>query len=134
MTRRRFWKGYFFLTVAMAIGGFALPFFVPPEARRELFFEDLALLPLYIAQIVGLFGFAYSRAIGTRRFWQLIFGATVLEAAWTLYGFIAEVPPPELGSLFVIGVALTVVPFLTLVCVGLYSYAFRSTDLWVKTT
>jgi uncharacterized membrane protein YhaH (DUF805 family) len=133
MKRRQFWKGYFFLMLAMAIGGFVLPFFVPPEDRGEVF-EDLALLPLYIAQLVGLFGFAYSRAIATRRVWQLIFGATVLEVMWVLYGFVTVVPPSELGSSFVVGVALIMVPFLTLLCVGLYSYAFRSTDLWAKAT
>ncbi len=133
MKCHRFWKGYFFLMVAMAVGGFALPFFVSPEDRAEGY-EDLVLLPLDIAQLVGLFGFAYSRAIGTRRIWQLIFGASVLEEAWMVYGFVSVVPPPELGSSFVIGIAAITVPLLILLCIGLYLYAFRANDLWSKAT
>ena len=129
----RFWKSYFFLMVAMTIGGFVFPFFVPPEDRPDGY-EDLVLLPLYIAQLVGLFGFAYSRAIGTRRIWQLVFGATVLEEAWMLYGFVTAIPPPELGSSFVLGIAAITVPLLILLCVALYSYAFRARELWSKAT
>src|SRR5882672_6424860 len=124
MKWHRFWKGYFFLMVAMTMGSLVLPFFVPPEDRPDGY-EDLVLLPLYIAQLVGLFGFAYSRAIGTRRIWQLVFGATVLEQAWVLYGFVTAVQPPELGSSFVIGLAAILMPLLILLCIGLYSYAFR---------
>jgi len=133
MRLRRFWKGYFFLMVVLTIGGFVLPFFVSSEPSGEEF-EDLVLLPLYIAQLVGLFGFAYWRAIGTRRIWQLIFGATLLEAAWNLYRFATEVPPSELGSLFIIGLTVTIVPLIALLVLALYSYAFRAPDLWTKAT
>jgi len=133
MKWHRFWKAFFFLMVALTIGGFVFPFFVLPEDRGEMF-EDLVWLPLNIAQLVGLFGFAYSRAIGTRRIWQLIFGATVLEAAWVLYSLAAEVPPSELGSSFVVAIAGFVVLLIALLCVGLYLYAFRATESWSKAT
>jgi len=133
MGQRRLWKGYFFLMVALTIGGYVLPFFVPAEPSGEEF-EDLVLLPLYIAQLVGLFGFAYWRAIGTRRIWKWIFGATVLETAWMLYGFIRETPPSELGSFFMIGLTVTIVPLVVLLFLALYSYAFRAPDLWAKAT
>jgi hypothetical protein len=133
MKWHRFWKGYFFLMLAMTIGSLVLPFFVPPEDRPDGY-EDLVLLPLDIAQLIGLFGLAYSRALGTRRIWQLVFGATVLEETWMVYGFIDVVPPPELGSWFVAGVAAIALPLLILLCVGLYLYAFRAKELWSKAT
>ena len=115
--------------VALTIGGYVLPFFIPAEASGEEF-ENLVLLPLYFAQLVGLFGFAYWRAIGTRRIWQWIFGATVLETAWMLYGFVTESPQSELGSSFMIGLAVTIVPLLALLLWALFSYAFRAPGLW----
>ena len=133
MGQRRLWKGYFFLMVALTIGGYVLPFFIPAEESGEEF-EDLVLLPLYFAQLVGLFGFAYWRAIGTRRIWQWIFGATVLETAWMLYGFVTESPQSELGSSFMIGLAVTIVPLLALLFWALFSYAFRAPSLWAKAT
>jgi len=119
--------------VVMTLVGLVVPFFIPPEDRTEMF-RDLVLLPLYIAQLVGLFGFVYSRAIGTRRIWQLVFGATVLETAWMLYCFGSEIAPSELGSSFVIVVAVVTVTLLIPLWVGLYSYAFRKTELWFRAT
>jgi hypothetical protein len=133
MGQRRFWKGFFFLMVVLTIGGYALPFLYPEEIGQNEF-QDLALLPLYLAQLVGLFGFAYWRAIGTRRIWQWIFGATVLETAWMTHGFLSESPPSELGSVFVIGLAATLIPLLALFLWALFSYAFRATHLWAKAT
>jgi FtsH-binding integral membrane protein len=133
MGKRRLWKVYFFLMVALTIGGYLLPLFVSAEPSGEEF-EDLVLIPLYLAQLVGLFGFAYWRAIGTRRIWQWIFGATVLETVWMLYGFVTEVPPSELGSFFMIGLAATIVPLLALLFWALFSYAFRAPSLWAKAT
>ena len=133
MGKRRLWKSYFFLMVALTIGGYILPYFVSAESSGEEF-EDLVLIPLYVAQLVGLFGFAYWRAIGTRRIWQWIFGATVLETAWMLYGFVTESPQSELGSSFMIGLAVTIVPLLALLIWALFSYAFRAPDLWAKAT
>jgi len=133
MGQRRLWKGYFFLMVALTIGGYILPYFVSAESSGEEF-EDLVLIPLYVAQLVGLFGFAYWRAIGTRRIWQWIFGATVLETAWMLYGFVTESPQSELGSSFMIGLAVTIVPLLALLLWALFSYAFRAPGLWAKAT
>ncbi|MGH8223544.1 MAG: hypothetical protein ACREQZ_11280 [Woeseiaceae bacterium] len=119
--------------VALTIGGYVLSFFVPAEPSGKEF-EDLVLLPLYLAQLIGLFGFAYWRAIGTRRIWQWIFGATVLETAWMVHGFVTEIPPSELGSFFMIGVAATIVPLLALLFWALFSYAFRAPGLWAKAT
>src|SRR5688572_24954545 len=122
MGKRRLWKGYFFLMAALTIGGSILSFFVSTEPTGEEF-EDLVLIPLYVAQLVGLFGFAYWRAIGTRRIWQWIFGATVLETGWMLYGFTTmEAPPAELGSFFIIGLTATIVPLLALQMWALFSY------------
>ena len=131
MGQRRLWKAYFVLMVALTIGGYALPLFVSIEPSGGEF-EDLVLLPLYLAQLVGLFGFAYWRAIGTRRIWQWIFGATVLETAWMLYGFVTEVRPSELGSFFMIGLGVIIAPLLILLFWALFSYAFRAQGLWPK--
>lgn len=131
MGRRRLWKAFFFVMVALTVGGYALVFVVPAEPTdREL--EDLFLLPLYVAQLVGLFGFAYWRAVGTRRIWQWIFAATIVEVAWMIYGFVTEAAPWELGAAFMIGLAATLVPLFALQLVALYSYAFRADDLWAK--
>jgi len=133
MKWRRFWKGFFYAMVILTVGGFALRFFVPFEDHGEMF-EELVWLPLNIAQLVGLFGFAYSRAIGTRRIWKMILGATVLEAAWVLFSIASDAPPSELGSWFFIAIVGFIVVLLALLCVGLYSYAFRATELWLRAT
>jgi hypothetical protein len=134
MGKRRLWKSYFFLMTALMISVYILPFF-PSTDPGGWEFEELVLLPLYVAQLVGLFGFAYWRAIGTRRIWQMIFGATVLETGWMLYGLISIEPPPaELGSLFIVWLAVTIVPLLALQFWALFSYAFRVLDLWARAT
>lgn len=133
MGKRRFWKAYFFLMVALTVSGFVLPLAFPADPEHQAF-DDLVWVPLYLAQLVGLFGFAYWRAIGTRRIWQWIFGATVLETAWMVYGFVSEAPPSELGSFFAIGLALTIMPLVALLFWALFSYAFRAPDLWAKAT
>ena len=133
MSGRRFWKVYFFSMVVLTIGAYVVPFFIASEPTGHEA-EDLALLPLYIAQLVGLFGFAYWRSIGTRRIWQYVFAATVLETAWMLDGFAAELPPSELASSFVIVLVVTILPLLGLLLFALYSYAFRASNLWAKAT
>ncbi len=133
-----FWKIYFFLMVAMTIGGIVLPTVLSLDDSNETdsseVFEGFVLMPLYIAQLVGLFGYAYARSIATRRSWQWIFGASIAEALWMLYGFISEVPLSDVGTVFVIGLGVTIVPLYLVLFVGLYSYAFRSPELWTKAT
>ncbi|MGQ0511863.1 MAG: hypothetical protein ACT4P9_14770 [Betaproteobacteria bacterium] len=137
MGQRLFWKGFFFLMAGLTIGSYVLPFLYPTE-MGENETQDFALLPLYIAQLIGLFGFAYWRAIGTRRIWQWIFGATVLETAWMTYGFLSESlsesSPSEPGSFFMIGLAATIFPLLVLFFWALFSYAFRAPHPWAKAT
>ncbi|MDH5352429.1 MAG: hypothetical protein OEX78_16600 [Betaproteobacteria bacterium] len=132
--KRRLWKAYFFLMVALTVSGYIFPFLVSAEPSGQEF-EDVALIPLYVAQLVGLFGFAYWRVIGTRRIWQWIFAASVLETAWMLYGFATtDMPPVELGSFFMTGVIATIVTLVALQMWALFSYAFRAPDLWTEAT
>lgn len=90
-----------------------------------------ASFPLYVVQLIGLYGFIYWRRFGYARLWQVAFAATVIEIAWSFYSVADEMPDlsgfetPFLAIMVVAGAAL-MAPLL----VALFIYAFRSRELW----
>jgi len=130
--KRKFWKFFFFLMVALTISGLVLPF-AEPLGYRGSITSELFLLPLYVTQLVALFGLAYSRPFGSRRIWQVVFGVTLLNELWGLYG-ILKVPTTQWELSFIFTVVLLIVLLLIPLCIGLYSYAFNENDLWANAT
>ena len=132
MKRSWLWQGYFIFMAALTIGSLVFLFvYYPPTDRFELA-SELAILPLYFAQLVGLYGFVYFRRFGSRISWKALFVATVVETVWMLY--------PDFGGLFL---AYDLVLFLVMLVsslvflpllVGLYSYAFRNSAPWLNAT
>lgn len=123
---RVFWKvffwAHFLLLPPLALGGL----FVFSMTYYDYF--DLVTFPAIVA---GLYGYAYSKVIGTEPLWKL---ATFLYTGWVGF-YIFVVPfvldmtkygaPPEFnwGTWFSI---LFAVP----TCVGFYLYGFKSKTLW----
>jgi hypothetical protein len=137
MQRRWYWKLYFFLGVLLTalmvvlLVGFSLYF--PEQASALEIVSGWVALPLYVVQLIGLYGFVYWRRFGYERLWQLIFAATVIETVWTFYSVGDDLPDLEgyetglLAFTAVAGTALTA-PLL----IALFIYAFRSSRLWAE--
>ena len=131
--RRGWWKLYFFLALAMTVAAIALPFFFDNSATP---WWDWLYVPLYVFQIVALFGFVYWRRIALPRLWQLLFIATIAYEAWNIY---ATATDPELTANMqgLSGVHMFMLPVFGIVYflqiplwIGLYLYAFRCQELW----
>ena len=126
---RKWWKAYFFLALALTVGGLALPLFVD-EAREQALWEWI-YIPLYAVQIVGLFGFVYWRRLAIPPLWQFVFVASVVYAAWDLFSMATD---PELkGNSYadlVFATAGLTLLFQVPMLIGLFLYGFRCKELW----
>lgn len=121
---------------ALTAVSIAFVFFPPSESTDYDLFVDWAALPLYVVQLVGLFGFVYARRIGWALLWRIVFAASVLELGWTLYLLFEDLP--EAGESFwpyasaagvmSLAIAAMMVPML----VALYRYGFRTPELWTN--
>jgi hypothetical protein len=135
MRRRWYWKMYFILMAALTVGGAGLSFYHWNETASLDRLAEWASLPLYIVQLVGLFGFIYWRRIGSSLLWKLVFGATVLELVWAAYEMAVETSPLFSDDLsFFLAMAVGGIVLLLPLLVALYIYAFRSRVLWVQAT
>jgi hypothetical protein len=126
---RKCWKAYFFLALTLTIAGLALPLFV--DEGRELGWWEWIYLPLYAVQIVGLFGFVYSRRLAIPPLWQFVFVASVIYEVWDLFSMAIA---PELKGTGHTGFLVTNVAAALLLqvpmLIGLFLYGFRSKELW----
>src|SRR5688572_14146823 len=91
---RKWWKAYFFLMLALTVGGLALPLFI--ENDRQMAWWEWLYYPLYAVQIVGLFGFVYWRRFGVPLVWQVVFLASVMYEVWDLFQMSTD---PELKGM-----------------------------------
>jgi hypothetical protein len=135
MRRRWYWKMYFMLMAALTVGGVGLSLYYWRETASLGRIAEWASLPMYIVQLLGLFGFIYWRRIGSSLLWKFVFGATVLELGWAAYEMAVETSVfsgDELPFLLAMAVGGTVL--LLPLLVALYIYAFRSRVLWVQAT
>jgi hypothetical protein len=127
--RRRLWKAYFFLALALTFLGLALPVFVGEDPKMAWW--EWVYMPLYVVQIVGLFGFVFWRRLAVPPVWQFVFIASVAYEAWNL---VSTATNPELEGTGYTGLALMTVGA-TLVLqapmfIGLFLYGFRCRELW----
>ena len=127
MKRHWLWRLYF--------GGMlVLPFAVPADDPSRIL-SDIALLSLYIVQLVALYAFVFSKRLGTPRLWQIIFVVTVLEFGWMTYEFlVVDSPPADLGPMFLASIAIGTTVLLLPLGIAIYIYAFRSAALWQRAT
>jgi hypothetical protein len=125
--RRIWWKAYFFVFLALTLVGLASPLFI--EGGRQLQWWEWLLFPLFVIQIVGLFGFVYWRRLGIPLLWQVVFLISVANEVWDLVSITTD---PELkDDSFLVGAAL----FLQIrMLIGLFLYAFRCKRLWHRAT
>jgi hypothetical protein len=126
---RVWWKAYFFLAVALTVLVILFPLLVDDEAVTD--WSEWWHVPLYVVQLVGLFGFAFWRRIAMPRFWQIAFIASVAYETYSFYSTVVETGfPTFFGNFFfaaVIGVSLLLqAPLL----IALFLYGFRCHDLW----
>jgi hypothetical protein len=133
MGRRWYWKLYLILMTALTVGGVGLPFYYWEESSSIDRMAEWLSLPMYIVQLVGLFGFIYWRRIGSALLCKLVFAATVLELVWVAYEMSMETGPFPGENLpfflaMVVGGSVVLLPLV----VALYVYAFRSHRLWVE--
>src|SRR5262245_33658376 len=89
--RRTWWKVYFFLVLALTIGGVGLALFF--DEGKETAWWERVYIPLYIIQLVGLFGFVFWRRLGVAAVWQLVFLVSVAYEGWNLFSMASD---PEL--------------------------------------
>jgi hypothetical protein len=125
---RKWWKAYFFLALALTVFGLAFPLFV--DERPKVAWWEWVYIPLYIVQIVGLFGFSFWRKIAIPPLWQFVFIASVAYEAWNLYSTVTDRElAPEYGGFIASTLAATLLLQVPLL-VGLFLYGFRCKELW----
>ena len=132
MTRRWYWKLYLLVMAVLAIAGWGLMFFLSEEITAIEDIAGWAALPMYLVQLVGLFGFVYWRRIGSPLLWKLVFAVTILDLLWNYSLEIEAAGFADTGTgvfvIMLIAVAASYLPLLA----ALYIYAFRSDNLWVR--
>jgi hypothetical protein len=131
MHRRWYWKLYLGLMALFTAGVVGVSLYFWGEAASYYRVTDWLSLPVYVVQLVGLFGFVYGRRIASALLWKLVLAVTVLELAWGFYETVRDADPlagGELPFLLALG-AVGAVLYLPLV-VALFIYAFRSPGLW----
>ena len=122
----------------MAVGtlttaGWSLMFFLSEETTAIEDIVGWAALPIYLVQLVGLFGFVYWRRIGSALLWKLVFAVTILDLLWQGYSFAIDAAGfADTGTgIFVIMLIVAAAIYLPLLA-ALYLYAFRSDNLWAR--
>ena len=130
MTWQYWWKIYFFFALVLTVLTIIALLFVD-DVSTELGGWGWSDVPLYILQLVALFGLAFWRRIGSPKLWQLAFVATLAYEGWHLY----EVASDDLGiPTDMLGLAISIIAITYLLqaplWVGLYLYGFRCKDLW----
>ena len=133
MPRRWYWKLYLLLTTLLTIGGIGLSFYFSEELTSIDHIVEWAALPMYLLQLVGLFGFVYWRRIGSALLWKLVFAVIILDLLWEGYSFAIDAAGfADTGTgIFVIMLIVAAAIYLPLLA-ALYLYAFRSDNLWVR--
>lgn len=119
------WKVLFWLTLLLMV----LSTIGLPLIENLSWFDYLDYL-LSIVATVGLFGFAFSRRIGTVVFWRYFFYVVLLESfifsvLFPLFGIPSYGDVTPLGGWYAFGLAYTVA-----LLWAIYHYAYRRPLLW----
>ena len=134
MTRRWYWKLYLLVMAVLTIAGWGLMFFLTEETTAIEDIAQWAGLPMYLVQLVGLFGFVYWRRIGSALLWKLVFAVTILDLLWQGYSFAIEAAGfADTGTGVFVFMSIVVLAFFLPLLAALYLYAFRSDDVWART-
>jgi len=100
------------------LGVFGLLFYFSQEITSIERIAEWAVLPMYLVQLVGLFG------------WKLVFAVTILDLLWAGYSLSIDGAAfaNTGGAVFAFIMAAIYLPLLA----ALYIYAFRSGNLWAR--
>jgi hypothetical protein len=127
---RNWWKAYFFLALAIAVAIMALPLYVYEEGPSTDW-RDWMDVPLYMMQLIGLFGFAYWRRIGAPVVWQIVFLGSLAYSGWSWFSMATDPDLLNAGHealivLSILGSLLLEAPLL----IALFLYGFKCRALW----
>lgn len=90
---------------------------------------EWGFIPLYILQVVSLFGFVYSRRITSAKIWQALFVVTAAYEIWNAYymgmTWAPLVTPAGVAFAFMSGYLLQIPLWY-----GNFLYGFRCKELW----
>ena len=129
--RRWYWKLYLLVMAVLTIAGWGLMFFLSGEITSIEDMAEWAALPMYLVQLVGLFGLVYGRRIGSARVWKLVFAVTALDFLWNGYSLAINAESfANISAIFLVFMAAVVAAIFVPLLAALYLYAFRSDEMW----
>jgi hypothetical protein len=126
------WKLYLGLMSLLVVGSIATTLVHGPHTIYPV--ADYVILGLTVAQLIGLYGYAFQRPILSERFWQLAFPMFILNLIATLV--VASIRfAASRGDMGVPAAAIVIllfgVPFYLPLLLADRRYAFRSTTtIW----
>lgn len=125
LSKKFWWKLYLWLMVALVIGA-ALS---EPYSEESLEAPDIIDYGTWLFSLVGVFGFAYSRAFLRRRLWQAWLPIVVVLDVGLLVKQYAE-DTTELDPQFIVFLVVFFVIIVVPQYVALYLYGYGSNSLW----
>lgn len=135
--RSKFWRAYFFLLAFLMIAIYAVPyvpwFFPPLEFAPDG--KDFGHFALTIVELFGLYGFAYSRRLGGRAVWRVVFAVSVLLAAYSAYMLLAETDAETrdmFSSPMFLAIGFVSFGLFIPLWIALFRYAWTDRQLWMN--
>ncbi|MBL0123560.1 MAG: hypothetical protein IPP88_12770 [Betaproteobacteria bacterium] len=137
MRQSIFWRVYFFLFILSPLAGFCIPFLpsLLPQYGLEFNAEDVGTSLLAGIELLGLYGYMYSRQIGSRAIWKIVFAVSVSISVYSAYMSWRDT---DLQTLEIItptlGIAIAVLMFGLLVPLwfALYRYVWTERQIWAS--
>ncbi len=135
----KFWRGYFVLFTLVTIAGLFWPLLSSlfPQLGLETSLLDFGFSVWATIELLGLYGFMFSRQIGSRNIWKLVFFTSVSFAFYSVYDPLTDFHLEGDGIEFIgiIGtVATAVIVLFVPLWIALYRYAWTERQLWVSRT
>jgi len=125
------WKIFFWIMALMQLLVMLSRLVYPAEGATAIdYFIDFVISPI---TILGIFGFAYSQSLIASAFWKVWMVVSLVADAYSIFGaFDTEIVSTSgLEFYLYIGVTLALlVPLMALQYFCLYSYAFKSPEIW----
>jgi hypothetical protein len=118
------WKVVFWVTTILILFAVIMTLFagIPPEA------EDIISLPIQVLGQFCIYGYAYQKAVGTKKIAIAVF---VLNLALSIYSLIGAAPLLlELKELWEISLFAAAVIIVAVLLIPLYRYSFKSEHIW----
>jgi hypothetical protein len=128
MGHRGWWKAYFFVALAITTVGLAFPFFLPEQP--EMAWWEWSYIPLYVLEVVGLFGLAFWRRLAVPIIWQIVLVASVLYELRNVYVMFTDDDLTRQSGSFTLFMMVGIFLFQAPMWAGLYLYGFRCKELW----